>query len=655
MRGVIDDALRKVPPRATIAGWRPRCAWIGLLICVAACGDDTEAEPTPEPWVDTREPCAERDPLRNVYFGDLHVHTAYSFDAYLSDVRVDPEQAYRFARGEPVTIPGSEGGSQQVTIDRPLDFAAVTDHAEYLGEVSACTTPGAPGYDSATCENFRAGAPAVLVNFGTTLSAADPQRFKDICGDDGEDCLATARDVWSRVQEAAETAYDRSAECRFTSFVAYEWSGATALSNLHRNVIFRSSQVPALPVSNFEEDTAEGLWDRLWRECVKDVNGCDVLAIPHNSNWSNGRLFNPEYVDDAAGRARAQLQARLEPLVEVFQHKGDSECDNGVSGILAEPDELCGFEKLLPPPIIDCGDGVGSQGMTGAGCVSRRDFVRGALIAGLETEREIGVNPLKLGFIASTDTHNGTPGQVAEDAYPGHFGSREGGPRERLTASVPGGVRNSPGGLVAVWAEENTREALFDAMQRRETYGTSGPRMAVRFFGGWELPEDLCAREDLVELGYERGVPMGGDLPPRPGDASAGPSFVVSALRDPEGAPLQRAQIVKGWLDAQGQRHIAVHEVAGEDTGATVDPTTCEPQGSGADSLCGVWRDPEFDPAQPAFYYARVIENPTCRWSTRDCLALAETLPEDELPSACSDPTIEVTLQERAWSSPIWL
>ncbi|MCA9718457.1 MAG: DUF3604 domain-containing protein [Myxococcales bacterium] len=624
-----------------------------LLAAGASLRCGSEPEPEPEPWVDTREPCSERDPMRNVYFGDLHVHTANSFDAYLSDVRVDPAQAYRFARGETITIPGGAGGTQQVTIDRPLDFAAVTDHAEYLGEVSACTTPGAPGYESDTCVGFRANSPSIFVGFGTALSFEEPQRREDVCGPDGADCLAAARDVWSRVQGAAEDAYDRSAACSFTSFVAYEWSAATALSNLHRNVIFRSSQVPPLPVSSFEATSAEALWASLWDECVQGINGCDVLAIPHNSNWSNGRLFNPEYAATDGDRQQAERQARLEPLVEIFQHKGDSECENGVSGILGEPDELCGFEKLVQPPFMDCGDGVGSQGMTGAGCLSRRDFLRGALLTGLEVERDIGVNPLRLGVIASTDTHNGTPGQVAEDSYPGHFGSREGGPLERLTAVVPGGVRNSPGGLVAVWAEENTREALFDAMRRRETYGTSGPRIAVRMFGGWELPEDMCAREDLVELGYERGVPMGGELPPRTG--SSGPAFVVSALRDPEGAPLQRAQIIKGWLDASGQRHVEVHDVAGGDSDASVDPASCAPQGAGADSLCGLWRDPAFDPAQPAFYYARIVENPTCRWSARDCLTLAETLPPEELPAVCEDPTIPKTIQERAWTSPIWL
>ncbi len=625
-----------------------------LAASLVACNDSA---PAPEPWIDAREPCADHNPLRNVYFGDLHVHTSNSFDASINDVRNTPEDAYRFARGEPVTLPplSRDGeGTQTVRLDRPLDFAAVTDHAEYLAEVHVCTNPGNAAYDSDLCQGLRAGTTEALVQFGIGLSRSDPKRFDEICGADGIDCLALAGEVWARQIAATEAAYDRTDACEFTAFIGYEWSAARQLSNLHRNIIFRSSQVPTIPISHYEEPEAAGLWARLRNDCIDDLKGCDVLSIPHNSNWSNGNLFNPQYGDSPEDAAAAQLQSRMEPLMEVFQHKGDSECQNGVSGILGAPDEFCNFEKLRREPFDDCGDGVGGQGMVNGGCLSRRDFVRGALLRGIEQAEQIGINPLKLGIMASTDTHNGTPGMVKESGYPGHFGRREQDALARLTGSVPAGPRNSPGGLIAVWAEENSREALFDAMKRREVYGTSGPRMVVRLFGGWNYADDLCKSPDLLKRAYAGGVPMGADLLPRP-PSHDDPKFIVSALKDPgtndqPGTPLQRVQIIKGWLDSQGNQHIEVFDVAGEDTGASVDLDTCAPQGLGADSLCTVWQDPNFNPDESAFYYARVLENPVCRWSTRDCQSLAE----DERPDVCDDPEMPKTIQERAWTSPIW-
>ncbi|MCY1005682.1 DUF3604 domain-containing protein [Nannocystis pusilla] len=290
--------------------------------------------------------------------------------------------------------------------------------------------------------------------------------------------------------------------------------------------------------------------------------------------------------------------------------------------------------------------------MVGRGCVSRLDFLRGILLAGLGAEQRLGVNPFRLGVIASTDTHNGTPGNVEEATYPGHFGAREIDATARLTGNVPAGARNGPGGLVAVWAEENSREAIWDALRRREVYGTSGPRMAVRVFGGWDLPGDLCGAGDFVAAA-ERGVPMGATLPDRTG--TSGPAIAVSAQMDPgsAGAPgsrLERIQVIKGWQDEAGVGQIAVVDVAGGPDGSSVDEATCAADQRGAALLCGVWRDPDFDPARPAFYYVRVIEDPVCRWSWRDCLSL----PEDARPPACNDPNLPRTLQERAWTSPIW-
>ncbi|MDB4968092.1 MAG: hypothetical protein JWN44_3781 [Myxococcales bacterium] len=614
---------------------------------------------TPAPYVESRAACADHNPQRNLYFGDLHVHTAYSFDAHMFDVRTTPDDAYRFARGAPVALPPLDAdgnGTRTLQIDRPLDFAAVTDHSEFLGEVEACTTPGSAAYDTAPCVGFRAGGKPNVINFGVKLALDPTQHDADICGPDGRACEAPASAAWIRIQEAARGAYDTSAQCSFTALIGYEYSAATGFSTLHRNVIFRSDRVPT-PVSYFDATSADELWQALDAACKKGLRGCDALAIPHNSNESNGNMFYVESSGDAdADRARAERRAAWEPLVEIYQHKGDSECMNGLGGVIGEPDEACGFEKSRRDPLEDCGDGRGHGGASRLGCFSARDFVRGALLHGLAESQRIGVNPFRLGIIASSDTHNGTPGAVAEDRFVGHRGLDDDTPALQLGngSLTPGGIEFSPGGLAAVWAEENSRPAIFDALRRREVYGTSGPRLAVRFFGGWALADDLCDRPDLVEAGYRDGVPMGGELPARAGGAAA-PRFVVSALRDPgttarPGVALQRVQIVKGWV-ANGELHEQLFDVAGDaHNGATVDETTCTPSGPGADTLCAVWRDPAFDGAQHAFYYARVLENPSCRWNSYICNAL----PASARPPACTDATVARTIQERAWTSPIW-
>jgi len=608
----------------------------------AESGDLPPDVPVPTPT------CDDYDPARNLYWGDLHVHTAYSFDAWLHDVRVDPDQAYRFAQGEAVQLPPLDKAglpTVRVQLDRPLDFAAVTDHAEFLAEVAACTDPRSAAYDSTLCTDYRANENGALVTFGLQLGTSDPTRFAEICGPGAVDCAALAQQVWQRTIDAAQAHHDGGPSCLFTTFVGYEWSGMQSLSNLHRNVIFRNADVPGLPFSYYEAPSAQALWNALRSECIEGLPGCDVLAIPHNSNWSNGRLFRVEYPGAGTEASQAELRATFEPLVEVFQHKGDSECENGVSGILGEPDELCDFEKLRVPPFEDCGDGIGSNGMVGSGCVSRRDFVRGALLEGLRERARIGVNPFQVGFIASTDTHNGTPGLVDEDGYVGHVGREEGDALARLTGDVPAGPRNGPGGLVAVWATENSRDAIFDALRRRETYGTSGPRITLRSFAGYELPTDLCSRGDFVTIGDAQGVPMGGELGPAEGDGA--PRIAVSALRDPQGLPLQRIQVIKGWIDAEGMAHVEVNDVAGGDNGASVDPLTCTPRGDGADSLCAVWTDPDFDPLEHAYYYTRVVENPRCRWSVADCQSLGA-----EAPAICEE--LPTAIQERAWGSPVW-
>lgn len=614
-----------------------------LLAACAGCRDGADSGAAVDPTA--REACADRQPLRQLLWGDLHVHTALSFDAWVYDVRLSPDDAYRFARGETVYLPplDAEGsGTTAVTLSRPLDFAAVTDHAEYFGEVYACVTEGVVGYDSEICEGYREADAASIQAFGVRLAAQDPERFEGLCSESG--CAEISDGIWGDVQRAAETAYDRTADCEFTSFVGYEWSGATNVVNLHRNVIFASAVVPAAPLSYFEEPTPEGLWAWMDEACISAGTGCDVLAIPHNANLSNGNLFDIDLDADVA-----EQRAALEPVVEVYQHKGASECFTSTTGLLGVPDELCAFEEYSREEAEDCGGGTGAGGMSALGCISVRDGLRGALLAGMAEEQRLGVNPYRLGVIASTDTHSGTPGRVTESDYLGHLGNLELTAEGRLAEPGlnPAGFLDSPGGLAAVWAEDNSRESIFAALKRREVYGTSGPRIALRMFAGRDLPADLCDSPDMVALADEAGVPMGGVL----ASGSEAPGLVISALADPEGVPLERIQVVKGSIGADGEPLIEVFDVAGGESGAAVDLSDCTPQTTGSDSLCAQWTDPDYTPGEPAFYYARVLEDPTCRWSWRDCLSF----PEDARPEACEDEAIPQVIQERAWSSPVWV
>ena len=620
-------------------------------------------------YTEAREACADQNPFRNAYFGDLHVHSTYSWDANANGTRTKPDDAYRFAKGEEIDLPPYDAtgrATQRLKIDRPLDFTSVTDHAEFLGEVSLCADVESAVHDSELCRGFReqqsAGTSARLM--ALPITSWNPQRDAETCGDDGHICRRRARTYWEDIQRAAERHYDRSAECSFTTFVGYEYTGLPNWSSYHRNVIFRNANVPELPVSYIEAPKEHMLWDRLQRDCLSGMDGCDVLAIPHNANLSNGTLLNPatpglQTLEEQA--ARAQLRRNMEPIVEIFQHKGNSECFSGISGILGEPDELCDFEqarRIGParvfrgreiPSTQDCGDGAGVGGVLNGGCVSRHDFIRSSLLVGLKEGERLGVNPFKYGIIASTDTHLSVPGAVSETEWKGHIAGEAMLEMRLGPGVIPSNLKGNPGGLAAVWAVENSRDALFDALKRRETFGTSGPRIEPRFFGGWTYAAGLCGAADLVERAYTGGVPMGGDLPAKPEGLTA-PSFVVTAVRDPLSAPLQRLQVIKGWISAQGEAHYKVYEVAGDpDNGASVDMNTGEAVGDGYDSLCVVFTDPDFDADQPAYYYARAVENPTARWSFAQCVSL----PEEQRPAGCDNDAPKV-IQELAWTSPIW-
>ena len=601
--------------------------------------------------------CADHSPERRAFFGDLHVHTSLSSDAYVFQTRTRPDDAYRFASGRGSAsmnvITQSGVVAAEATIPRPLDFAAVTDHAEMLGGPWVCTTPGSGAYDSEICRRFRAPwAPVGDLADGVAKIVAllNDLDSEAVCGPGGVEtgarCLEGMRTAWQEIQDAAAR-HDRP--CAFSTFVAYEYSSNPEMSKVHRNVIFRNEVVPALPVSSRTTPDALGLWQSLAETCVDAGTGCDAVTIPHNPNLSNGRVFSLDYggaETPAAQRAYTQLRRRMEPLVEMFQIKGDSECRNGLAGVLGATDELCGFEKYRRPKegdVPDCGDGVGGGALLGRGCFTRRDFARYAVARGLHEAERVGSNPFQVGFIGATDIHEGLPGDADEWV-------RDGVARPQRTNSFG---NDNPGGLAGVWAEENTRSSLFDALERRETFATSGPRIELRFFGGWDLPSDLCSQPDLAKRAYATGVPMGGDLPARA--THRDPVFVASALADPgvaghPGGLLQRLQVIKVTSDDEGRAVQRVIDVAGDTSEATVDPRTCQPVGAGAAALCARWTDPDFDPSERAAYYARVVENPSCRAYARACLNLSGA----DRPAACDDPEIPRTAQERAWSSPIW-
>jgi hypothetical protein len=605
-----------------------------------------------------RAPCLERNPLRNAYFGDLHVHTAYSQDASTQGTRALPDDAYRFARGETLGVqPYDANGKplRSIRLRRPLDFVAVTDHAEQFGETHICRTPGLPGHDSWICRVYRRWPRLAFFLMNTSASAfGKPDRF-DFCGKDGRHCLEAARIPWQDTQAAAEAAYDRTPQCEFTSFVAYEWTAAPSSNNLHRNVIFRNEIVPELPISYFEAHTAQALWKSLDDECLQKDNGCDVLVIPHNSNLSGGLMFLEKPLDGGPPSLQwAEDRAFFEPLVEVMQHKGGSECLVGIGNT----DEACGFEKMgysnfagkFFPPIKDAPE--------------RASFVRHALGRGLVLKNSIGANPFKFGMVGGTDTHLGAAGAADEDRFLGHGGA--GVPADKvIPPGLPDDIDFNPGGLTVAWAEENTRDSLFEAFRRKETYATSGPRMTVRVFGGWDIPGKLCGSLEFVRHGYLHGVPMGGDLPPRDDSTGDGPPrFAVWAQADPgtngsPHAPIERLQMVKGWLDADGNTRERVYDIAGDrDDPHAVNPDTCELPPGGNASLCTVWTDPDFRAGEDAFYYVRVLEVPTCRWNQYICLEKGVDCDDEstigEGLEPCCDADTPKTIQERAWTSPIW-
>jgi len=540
------------------------------------------------------------------------------------------------------------------------------------------------------------------------------------CADDEmRPCWDNAQN--NRVPDVPDTPATPSLDCRSGAACIMNFTGNSGADNLHRNVIFRNDEVVDQPISNIEVALGCGagagctstpgwpvaspavMLQTLKQQCIDnpDKPRCDVLTIPHNPNMSRGSMFLlPD--NTPAGRTEAALRNQLEPLVEITQIKGQSECRyNAATGMAwtNPPDELCAFENEGWARLGGTADGYLTDAQQDTRSIPARSYVRNTLQNGLKYAAAYGVNPFQLGFAGALDNHNGTPGQTDAEQYAksGAHGIQSFAlSSEALNERFFLGIETNAGGLTAAWAEENSRDAIFTALKNRETYATSGTRPIVRFFGGFELPADLCQAGEFAARGYAHGVPMGGSLRAQAGGKA--PRFAVSALMDPgwsghPGTPLQRAQIIKGWVDARGEPHEAVYDVAGATNNAPIeqqlDLRTCQPKPGGAKELCAVWIDPKFDPAQHAFYYVRVLENPSCRWSQfycntrgvdcgkpmgtcrgkspafegRGCNNNSEcgsgvcTLPasyEEFEYRQCCGGSVPHSVQQRAWTSPIW-
>jgi hypothetical protein len=577
-----------------------------------------------------------------LFWGDTHLHTKYSTDAGMIGNRLGPDEAYRFAKGEEVL--SSTG--QRTKLVRPLDFLVISDHAENLGL--------APMIDESNSELLKTEYGRRwhdMVKAGEGYEA-----FREWASSVFETDLINSpkmsRLVWDRQIEAADR---HNVPGSFTALIGFEWTSLNTSdtpSNLHRVVIFKDdgdkpSQV--LPFSAFDSMDPEKLWE--YMGAYEERTGGSVLAIPHNGNLSNGQMFSVERFNGRRiDRKYAEARMRWEPLYEVTQIKGDGEAHPKLS----PEDEFADYGTW------DKGDIAGVKPKTDA--MLPYEYARTALQIGLQEQQSIGVNPFKFGMIGSTDAHTGLAA-TRDENYWGKFAGTEPSPEryEHYVIKAFSGDdslstfawEEVSAGLAAVWARENTREAIFEAMQKKETFATTGTRITVRFFGGWAYEEDEVYRPDAVSIGYDKGVPMGGDLPERAADA---PVFMVGALKDPWAGNLDRIQIVKGWVDADGDRQEKVYDVIC--AGRAVSDGECEgPVGNTVDEanatylnnigqaeLRAVWRDPDFDPDRPAVYYARVLEIPTPTWQAYDAHFYGITMP----------PQVPLSGQERAYTSPIW-
>ena len=594
-------------------------------------------------------PYVGRDFPTRPFFGDTHLHTSFSFDAGAFGARLTPRDAYRFARGEEVTA----SSGQPAKLSRPLDFLVVADHSDNMGffpdlfagkaEILADPT-GKRWYDMIHSGKGADAALEIIVAFSHGTFPKDLTYFPG---------TRAYHDAWQETIAAAEAYNDPG---RFTAFIGYEWTSNTGGNNLHRNVIFRdngdkASQIePMTTMKPLGSDNPRDLWK--WMTAYEEKTGGNVLAIAHNGNLSNGLMFPiiESFTGKPLDRAYAEQRARWERLYETTQTKGTGESHP----FLSPNDEFANFE-IWDKSNLD-------------GSVPKKkemleyEYARSALKNGLRLEQQLGTNPYKFGLIGSSDAHTGLAA-MEEDNFFGKTTPQEPSPERMMKAFFEDpktGVKVmdwevSASGYAAVWARENTRASLWDAMERKETYATTGPRMVVRFFGGWDFDAKDAQNRMPAAIGYAKGVPMGGDL--RAAPAGKSPTFLVAALKDPIGANLDRYQVVKGWLDAKGDLHEKVYDVVwsgdrkpGKDgkvpaVGTTVDvPNASWTNTIGAPELIAIWKDPDFRPEERAFYYGRVLEIPTPRWTAYD----AKRFGVVPLPGTT------MTLQERAYTSPIW-
>jgi len=629
-----------------------------LLISVPVflvCGLTQAEDPSAERSAETEgkviySPYAGRNYPTRPLFGDTHLHTSYSMDAGAFGARLDPNDAYRFARGEEV----KSNSGQPVKLSRPLDFLVVADHSDgmgffpllFKGDPTVMNDPqGKKWHDMIMSGQGNAAAIDIITNFGTgTISKA----ILPMPG------TKTFGDAWTATIEAAENANEPGL---FTAFIGFEWTSNTEANNLHRNVLFKedasyaSQTEPFITMKPMGSDNPVDLWK--WMTSYEEKTGGNVLAIAHNGNLSNGRMFpTVEAFGKNLDADYVQQRAKWERLYETTQTKGTGESHP----FLSPNDEFANFE------IWDKGNLDGSTAKTPE--MLQFEYSREALKNGLVLEQQLGTNPYEFGMIGSSDAHTALAAMEEENFF-GKTAPQEPSP-ERISATFVGNEKTGvkimdwevgASGYAAVWATENTRAAIFEAMERRETYATTGSRMFVRFFGGWNFTAEDGKNRMPGDIGYEKGVPMGGEIGSAPKGAS--PTFLVAALKDPIGGNLDRIQIIKGWIDADGKTHEKVYNVVWGDAhsrkmdkdgnipevGSTVDLANATWTNSiGDGELVTTWVDPDFDPSQAAFYYARVLEIPTPRWTAYDAVRFGVKPPDGT----------RMTIQERAYTSPIW-
>ena len=624
-------------------------AMVALLIPLAGVSSLSAQEYTPSKDAVTEihtqqqySPYVGREYPTQVYWGDTHLHTAVSVDAGTM-CRVGQEDAYRFARGEEITT--THG--LRAKLFRPLDWLVISDHSEMYGLMPnllkgdpaiLATEQGKRWYDMLMTGD-RDQIFAAAMEIVASLQKPDPP-FES---------TQLVRDAWHEYTALADK-YNEPG--RFSAIIGWEWTSQGGF-NLHRNILFRGDARDAnqtVPYSQFDSQNPEDLWRFL--ADFRNRTGAEVMAIPHNGNLSNGRMFSVETFDGAPLNSEiATLRASLEYLVETTQIKGDSESHP----FLSPGDEFAGYE-LWDKANLD-----GTELKTND--MFQGEYSREALKTGLMLEKELGVNPYKFGMIGSTDAHTAMAAVEEENFFGKHSGVEPEPHRwEHIVIESPMdpdltvyGWQQAASGYAGVWAKENTREEIFDAMKRREVYATTGSRILVRFFGGWDFEASDAQSRMPGGIGYEKGVPMGGDLRRGPGGQS--PNFLVAAMKDPFSGNLDRIQIIKGWMDSQGELHEKVYDVAWSDdrqpgangklpvVGNTVDVENATWSNSiGSPELIAVWEDPDFDPGESAFYYARVIEIPTPRWTAYEAKRFGVEMPEE----------VPMTTQERAYTSPIW-